>query len=455
LDRQGRLSYLKRIASIQRRREQNSGLSAGFTRTRTEILHKVLQLWDAKRRFLCVLVLASVCLSAVLVLGVFGGVSGCGKKKETPLATNVGATVSDAECQQFADNLQRAAKEGNADAIAAALDVDAIADTAFAGLEMSRKDRDDFAGGFRNSFTRPTGLNRQIVDSVAKGASFKLLRIVTVDNQKRARFRSFSIDQGINYMDFLLSRRADGQVKVVDIYLFLSGEMVSASMRRVGVLSMVAQRNRGLLARLRGVENDYLKSLNIVQSMAQAVQQEKHSEALTLYRSLPESLQKEKMVLLMRMRAALPLSDAEYTRALEDFRTHHATDPAADIVSIDYYYLRKQPDKALAALDRLDKAVGGDPFLNTLRAPILLEDNRLGEARQRMEETAKALPEETGALEMLVALYLGEERFEPIPALLEKIQTAGGSLTTLQGNPDYAAFVKSPAYKQWKNKPQN
>lgn len=393
-------------------------------------------------------------LSVMFVLGICSGISGCGKKQEGTLAANVGAVVSDAECQQFADSLEQSVKTGNTDALTASLDMEALTDTALAGLNIGAKDMQDFTNGLRSSMSKPTGFSRQIVDNVTPDGSFRLLRLLTVNNQKRARFRLASSDQGVNYMDFLLSRRANGQVKAVDIHVFMSGELLSATLRRL-VLPLAAEKNKGLLARLRGEESDYLQSIGDFQKMAQATQQGNHQEAIRLYQGLPASLQKEKMALLLRMRAASALNDAEYTRALEDFRAHHANDPAADIVSIDYYYLRKQPDKALEKIDRLDKAVGGDPYLNTLRAAMMLETNRIAEALRLMEETVKAMPDEKTSLFLLAALYLAERRFDPLPALLDKIQAQGGSLTDFQQSPDYQAFVRSSAYRQWKNRPMN
>src|SRR5689334_5589390 len=114
----------------------------------------------------------SLCLSVVLVSGTLVGLSGCGKKKEGTLATNVGAAVSDAECQQFADNLTRAVKSGNPDAVTDQLDLEALTDTALAGLNLDAKFREGFTKGFRSSMAQPTGFSRQLVDNVTQGGSF-------------------------------------------------------------------------------------------------------------------------------------------------------------------------------------------------------------------------------------------------------------------------------------------
>ena len=36
-----------------------------------------------------------------------------------------------------------------------------------------------------------------------------------------------------NYHDFVLARRPDGKVRAVDAYMFLSGELISQSIRRL------------------------------------------------------------------------------------------------------------------------------------------------------------------------------------------------------------------------------
>ena len=51
--------------------------------------------------------------------------------------------------------------------------------------------------------------------------------------------------------------------------------------------------------------------------MIQARKVGQHQQALTLFRSLPESLQKEKLILLFRMQSALQISGAESLACVE------------------------------------------------------------------------------------------------------------------------------------------
>ena len=65
---------------------------------------------------------------------------------------------------------------------------------------------------------------------------------------------------------------------------------------------------------------------------------------------------------------------------LEDFRKYYSQDPCLDLLLIDYYTLKKDYAQAIPCVDRLDKSVGGDPYLNVLRAASTSAAGHLNEA---------------------------------------------------------------------------
>src|SRR5947209_8172511 len=87
-------------------------------------------------------------------------------------------------------------------------------------------------------------------------------------------------------------------------------------------------------------------------------------KALQAYEQLPPAFKGNKKFLVMRLQAAKAVSDDEYVRAVEGLRTHYPQGTSTDLFSMDGYLLTGQWDQALACVDRVDAAVGGDPYLD-------------------------------------------------------------------------------------------
>src|SRR5262249_1542834 len=147
-----------------------------------------------------------------------------------------------------------------------------------------------------------------------------------------------------------------------------------------------------------------------------------HQEVLTLYDQLPADLQRDKNVLLMRLRAAQAVGDDKYAEAMRDFRTYHSDDPCIDFLSITYYLQTKEFARALQMIDRVEKAIDGDPYLNLLRALVHTEAGDILAARKDDE---KALAEEPTLLEAhwdLVRIAMLEKNFTETLERLREIE---------------------------------
>lgn len=106
-------------------------------------------------------------------------------------------------------------------------------------------------------------------------------------------------------------------------------------------------------------------------------------EALSIYRSLPAAVQKMKYVMLLRIAAAgkTPNGNA-YVQSIAEYRSAFPNDASQHLISIDYFVLKKQYDEGIKSIDKLDKAVGGDPYLNEMRAGIYRQAGNFSKARE-------------------------------------------------------------------------
>ncbi len=394
-------------------------------------------------------------LLAVVGLAAFC-VIGCAPKRpgkpsaepSAPKAAATWETPTDQECRQFAESLEQIVLSGDVAAFNDAIDWDAILDSATGGIEGVETTRRDFMTGAKKKILAG-GMAHQMAEPVARGGHYRLLHVHTVGGEKRVLFRFVRPEGGVSYYDLMLARQADGKTRAVDIYVFVSAETMSKSLRR-GFLPLAAEESKSVLAKLTGEESDLVKNAGNLQQMARSLQSGRHQAALDIYRRLPSSLKRDKNVLLMRLRAAAGISHSEYEAAIKAFRSYHRDDPCVDIISIDGYILSEKYDEARASVDRLDKAVGGDPYLNVFRANISLREGELETARELATKVIDADEALVGAYWTLVSVSLREKDFDETNRLLnaidEKFQVEFFDLKQL---PDYAEYVKSPQYQQW------
>lgn len=387
---------------------------------------------------------------SILCFGLAVGTVGCDTNPDGTASADVGAALTEAEVNQFTDQLEKAAETGIAAAVLQSLDLDALGDTALAKIELSAKSKQKAMQGLKAGMTKAGSFGEQIAEITEKGGTFRLLRAVTVDGKQRARFRTFMPKTaGINYMDFVLARREGGMIKAVDVYLLGRGEMLSASLYRLMLLG--AQR-QGLLAHIREEDKVYLESANAFDEMATAQRQGNSQEAIRRYHALPEAMKKEKMAQLIRLEAAMSGDKKVYEQALEQFRRDFAGDPAADLMGINYYYLRKDYNKALEMVDRLDKAIGGDTVLNVARLEALDKLGRKGEIIPLLQKTVQAMPDYVLGHKVLIKQCLEQKIYEPIAASLKKLAELGEDAVNPEAvdDPLWKAYARSPQYRKWR-----
>jgi tetratricopeptide (TPR) repeat protein len=367
----------------------------------------------------------------------------------------VGPPVTDEECRAFAATIEDAVLAGDVAAFNALIDWDATLETAMAGIEAPEASRRGFIQGVKSSMKQEQGIVSQIIATIKGGGSYKLLHIRARDKRKTALFRLAMPDgDGVNYHEFVLSRRRDGKVRAVDAYIFISGELMSQAMRRM-YLPAAAEGSHGLFDRLLGTEKVFMKNLPRFQRMTAEVRAGRPAEALEIFRQLPPELQKNKNILMVRLQAAQAVGDEDYSRALEDLRAAHPDDACIDMISIDYYLLKKDYPRAFACLDRLDKAVGGDPYVNVMRAGIHTDEKQYGLAKQDARKAIEEDPTIQDAFWTLVTISLEERNFADTVTLLDQLEgrfhIPFGDITAL---PVFAEFVRSPEYRAWKDRPR-
>ena len=334
--------------------------------------------------------------------------------------------------------------ESKGQAFVRALDTEALLDNALRNIGAAEQSKRNFRTGFKSGYVR----------SLAKGleptSDYKLLRLRQTNEQWRAMFRLLNQDGGLNYHDLILVRGNDASVRIADFYVALSGELMSTTIRRLA-LPILSQTERSLLDRLVGTESELIKHQKDWSRMVLLSQQGKGEEALAVYQKLPATLQREKFLLIARLTAAQQVSDDEYQQTIAFWEKAHPSDPSLNLVSIDGFFMAHQYEKSIAVIDRLDKAIGGDPYLDVLRASQYRLLKQRDNARRYATQALRAEPNLAAAYDCLLGLALDEKDFKETVRLLTEAEKhlKADILEVVNDDDNYEEFRKSSNYRDW------
>jgi predicted Zn-dependent protease len=276
-----------------------------------------------------------------------------------------------------------------------------------------------------------------------------LLRLKDADGQRRLVFRLLLANGGCNYHELAVQRTTDGSVRVVDIYVYLAGTWISQQIRHT-FLNVAVHDNRSLLQKLTGYESDFIKHATEIAQLVTHVKTQEWQEAMNVYRRLPPSVQHDKTMLILRLQASQQIGDDEYLAAIGAIQRKFPNDPAFELLGIDGYVMRQQHAKALECVDRLDKSIGGDPYLEVLRANILTLRDRRADAilccRRAVANDATLWDAHVTLVELLIA----ERDHKELAAALDTVETNfdADALATFE-DLDLSEFLASAEGKAW------
>lgn len=321
-------------------------------------------------------------------------------------------------------------------------DLEQFGDRTLAGLKLEPGERRDFIAGMSSTFKWGTMNAKQLGD----GGSYRLVRTSRQEGRPHALYRMVNSEGALNYHH--LSFTSDGpDAKAIDAYIHTSGELLSETMR-VMIAPTFAKQKGTSLAKVLGLPDD--DHLTGFVKLHQLMEQGDHRGALAAYAALPKATRALKGILLQRLRAAQQVGDREYRLALKELAAAFPKDPATSFMLIDAHFMDKELEPGLACIDRLEQALGGDPYLDTQRAALLMETGHLPEARLKAEAAVRNEPAVKYCWWTLVTVTLRQRDHRRTADLLtemkERFALTFGDLAEI---PDYKQFVASPEYAAW------
>lgn len=260
-----------------------------------------------------------------------------------------------------------------------------------------------FNQSFEEGFSSSFDFGQIILTQLDGGASYDYLNFIKDENDDYyLLFRLYG--EGLNYHKHLI-KVVNGEVKIVDSYIYLTGEFLSDTFKSIYKGVLLKGGLLGNLTKSKG-KTSSLADLVKVQQMKNLKSQGKFQEAYELYNTLSEAGKRKKIYKIANLMITAQLDEAKYTAAITDYEKEFPNDISLFLVSIDGYIMNKNYDKALEAVNNLDKAIGGDSFLNFFRANIHYLKEEQKEAEALFIEITNEYPNFLEAYDSLLTVYI-------------------------------------------------
>jgi hypothetical protein len=345
--------------------------------------------------------------------------------------------VSADEAAELARRFEAAVEPCVGAKISLLLDIDNVIRRAVKASGLKPNEERELYKGMKMAAPR---IGDQLCVDFPDDSDFTLLRIRDIDGQPRPLFRNLSA-KGVNYFELELGKsKKDQQVRIIDMYIYLSGENLSETF---------AQLARASIGALRAGDD-----VNEFGDIVKARKVGDDEEARRLLGRLPPRVRDSKPVLLMELQL-IDAEDPDYLGVVEKIERAFPGDPAIDMVSIDGFFLREEVGKLLTILDRLDRRVGGDPYLGYLRAnAYLLEPTpeHLAAAETSVREAIARLPDRWDPLFGLLTVQVKQQRYPEAMATLTTLRDrfdVSVDHDVVAGDADWQLFLATPAYQQF------
>ncbi|HUO07219.1 MAG TPA: hypothetical protein VM008_02725 [Phycisphaerae bacterium] len=350
-----------------------------------------------------------------------------------------------------ARNLERAARERDLDALKKIIDMHALEQLVMQGVTAQKQTIHDHYTEWANCAPLAT----RIVSERRNGYSYDLVNVTIQDGKTRALYRLVSSTGGFWYVAWVLAKDDNGVVKAVDSWPSNIGDYRSNTLRKF-YTKQAADSDARDTAALMGDTDAESGTSQEGNRMIAAYDSRKMEEALSIYQSLPESVQHEKEYSIYRVYAASYLRNSDpdgYREAIDDYQRLFANDPSVDAICFDGWLFEKDYASCYAALDRMEKLTGGDPFLDAVRAKVTLLEagaDAPKNAERLARQAVAGVPRSVFAQLMLMRILVLQRRFDEAIDPLAAVEKIEGHPVPLERMPSMTEFVDSDSYQQYR-----
>lgn len=352
---------------------------------------------------------------------------------------------------ELGDHVARLLNEGNFEAIARDLDITAMTQAAFAGLDLEAnpKWKEMRDGLVRRLRAKPAELFSNL-----EGVHARYLRLHETPSGTAALVRGVMPNGSAAYFDIFPHMQPDGSAKLANIYNYATGLDVPDSLRAI-LFALAPQTDRSLADRLFG--NDTSVEPALLRELEAALNRRSPTAVAEVWPKLPVKFRQQRPIFMSALQVLmLDTQHPAYLAALTEAREAYADDPLADLLSIDWHFLRRNLPALEACLDRVEMRLGGpDAQLLTLRASGRIQAGDLVGADQVLSQALAAEPDFLNAYLSQLKLRILQRDFSAAIAVLDTLNDRFGRPyypPPAERGEVFAEFINSAIYQHWLNR---
>lgn len=374
-------------------------------------------------------------------------------KKETGSADQAPATdagvggspIQPTTPQKFTDALQLAVLGGDLEAYNRLVSWPTI--LARATSKLTGEPITEFRTQFLKDVKGSNSLGAKIIRTVEQGGSYEFMKLAKNDRTVVAIFRMLLPGgRGVNYHEYSLAKTKTGDVVASDVYVYLTGEPLSDSIRR-NLVTALGQDNKNLV-KLEGNDRLLADNVKTIEELTTALQKNDAKTAREKILALPKNLRTDKAILALTLNVYR--NSTAFGTVLAGVRKSHPKDVFMDMISIDIWARQKKYDLAIESIERIRKRVGDDPYLKVLEGRMLLNQNKKIAGQKLIREAVSQDDGLLGGYWNLVSFALADKNHEETLRLLQRIhQKFKIKFKDLREIPSYKEFVKSSQFQKW------
>ena len=303
-----------------------------------------------------------------------------------------------------------------------------------------------FNQGFTNGFYHSFDLGNTVMAQLGFGGNYEFIRTYEKDQYLALLFRSFS-DDGINYHEYYLEK-VDGELAITDMYIYLTGELVSERLKRTYVTNLYQ-----ILPEEASYyfERDKFKAYKLLEKANNFASKGKHKKAFKVWSKIPIENKNDKMIQLAGIQFASFFNFYLYNQLSMNYGIKFPEDPGYYLFSVNGLFKQNAFKQSLQCIDSLDDKVGCDPMLEYLRAGIYSEMGQKQNASNAYNRLLSNEPEfEPGYLQ-LFDLYISDDNYNDAVQVLDRMTDVFNYYKEdfSEFLKNYPSFTKSETYTEW------
>jgi len=347
------------------------------------------------------------------------------------------------QLNKFASCIEESIENGNTSFLNKSFDFDYFMQSIYS--EYKSNNESEFNKGFQEGLKNNFDIGSMIINEIKNNGSYTFLHSYIKDGSYRLLFRLMS-DKGINYHEYEIKQK-NGDIRIVDIFLFQSGENISES------IGGIYQAFRMINAKNEIETNEEVTKDSELQKFKTLLSNGKNRKAFKYWVNLPEEIRCTRSFLIAGLQLGLIINKEKFELAYSDFQKYFPENQSKYLIPLEGLIAYGNYSKALSCIDSLDSRIETDPMLNYLRANILYNMGNHIEAARKFNMLIQSMPDFEDGYISLLHVYINDKNYQKATDLLDMMVSNFDYYKSSMNNylSNYPEFYQSSEYKIWIN----